>query len=55
MPPGKYTLVAWQEFFEPVRQDIEVKAGGAKVDVTMARFDDRPAEHKIGGACCDAR
>src|ERR1051326_1555716 len=42
VPPGKYTLVAWKEFFEPVRQEIEVKADGAKVDVTMARFEDRP-------------
>jgi plastocyanin len=63
VPPGKYTLVAWKEFFEPVRQEIEVKADGAKVDVTMARSDDRspdpdrdrPAERKVGGACCDAR
>jgi plastocyanin len=55
VPPGKYTLVAWKEFFESVRQEIEVKADGAKVDVTMARFDDRPAERQIGVACCDAR
>jgi len=55
VPPGKYTLVAWKEFFEPVRQEIEVKADGAKVDVTMARFDDLPAERKVGAACCDAR
>ena len=55
VPRGKYTLVAWKEFFEPVRQEIEVNADGAKVDVTMARFEDRPAERKIGGACCDVR
>ncbi len=55
VPPGKYTLVAWKEFFEPVRQEIEVKADGAKVDVTMARFDDRPSDRKVGSACCDAR
>jgi plastocyanin len=55
VPRGKYTLVAWKEFFEPVRQDIEVNADGAKVDVTMARFEDRPDERKIGGACCDVR
>jgi len=64
VPPGKYTLVAWKEFFEPVRQEIEVKADGAKVDVTLACIlDDRPlgpardkpADRKVGAACCDAR
>jgi len=55
VPPGKYTLVVWKEFFEPVRQEIEVKADGAKVDVTMAVFQDRPADRKVGAACCDAR
>ncbi len=55
VPPGKYTLVAWKEFFDPVRQEIEVKADGAKVDVTLARLLDRPADRKVDAACCDAR
>jgi plastocyanin len=55
VPPGKYTLVAWKEFFEPVRQEIEVKADGAKVDVTLARLLESPADRRVGAACCDAR
>ena len=55
VPPGKYTLVAWKEFFEPVRQDIEVKADGAKIDVTLSALLDRPADRTVGAACCDAR
>jgi plastocyanin len=55
VPPGKYTLVAWKEFFDPVRQEIEVKADGAKVDLTLARLLDRPADAVLGAACCDAR
>jgi plastocyanin len=55
VPPGKYTLVAWKEFFEPVRQEVEVKADGAKVDVTLSALLDRPADRTVGAACCDAR
>lgn len=55
VPPGKYTLVAWKEFFDPVRQDIEVKADGAKIDLTLSRLMDRPADRTVGAACCDAR
>ncbi len=55
VPPGKYTLVVWKEFFDPVRQEIEVKADGAKVDVTLAALLDRPADRRVGAACCDAR
>ena len=55
VPPGKYTLVAWKEFFDPVRQDVEVKADGAKVDVTLSALLDRPADRRVGAACCDAR
>jgi plastocyanin len=55
VPPGKYTLVAWKEFFDPVRQDVEVKADGAKVDVTLSALLDRPADRTVGAACCDAR
>jgi len=55
VPPGKYTLVAWKEFFDPVRQEIEVKVDGAKVDVTLARLLESPADRRVGAACCDAR
>ena len=55
VPPGKYTLVAWKEFFDPVRQEIEVKADGAKVDVILSALLDRPADRTVGAACCDAR
>ena len=55
VPPGKYTLVAWKEFFDPVRQDVEVKADGAKVDVTLSALLNRPADRTVGAACCDAR
>ena len=55
VPPGKYTLVAWKEFFEPVRQPVEVKAEGAKVDLTLARHEEAPADRRVGAACCDAR
>ena len=55
VPPGKYTLVAWKEFFDPVRQEIEVKAGATKFDVTVAVLLDRPADRRVGAACCDAR
>jgi plastocyanin len=55
VPPGKYTLVVWKEFFDPVRQEIEVKADGAKVDVTLVLLLERPADLTVGAACCDAR
>lgn len=55
VPAGKYTLVAWKEFFDPVRQEIEVKADGAKVDLTLSLLEDRPADRTVGAACCDAR
>ena len=58
VPPGKYTLVAWKEFFDPVRQEIEVKADGAKVDLTLVRLDGPPPDRAAGArdaACCDAR
>ncbi|RPH47904.1 MAG: hypothetical protein EHM91_05090 [Planctomycetota bacterium] len=55
VPPGKYTLVVWKEFFDPVRRDVEVNADGAKVDVTLSALLDRPADLTVGAACCDAR
>jgi plastocyanin len=55
VPPGKYTLVVWKEFFDPVRRDVEVTAEGATVDVTLSALLDRPADRTVGAACCDAR
>ncbi|HLY08291.1 MAG TPA: plastocyanin/azurin family copper-binding protein [Planctomycetota bacterium] len=55
VPPGKYTLVAWKEYFDPVRVEIEVKADGAKVDLTLSRLLDGPPDTAVGAACCDAR
>jgi plastocyanin len=55
VPAGKYTLVVWKEFFDPVRQDVEVKPDGAKVDVTLSALLDRPADRTVGAACCGAR
>jgi len=55
VPPGKYTLVVWKEFFDPVRQEVDVKSDGAKVDVALTRLLDRPADRSVGAACCDAR
>lgn len=55
VPPGTYVLVAWKEFFDPVRREVEVKADGATVDLTLAAILERPAERVLGAACCDAR
>jgi plastocyanin len=54
VPPGKYSLVAWKEFFEPVRRDVEVKAGGAKVDLSLVCGTDRAAGSR-DESCCGAR
>jgi len=55
VPPGKYTLVAWKEFFDPVRKEITVPGDAKEFDVSLASLQDRPSERKIGAACCDAR
>lgn len=55
VPPGKYTLVAQKEFFEPVRKAIEVSGSGVKVDVTLALSREGPAGRTLDTACCDAR
>jgi plastocyanin len=53
VPAGKHVLVAWKEGFEPVRREIEVGAGGAKVDVRIARAGDVvPAGTAAVGGCC---
>jgi plastocyanin len=53
---GSYTLVAWHEQYEPVRQKVEVKAAGVQVDVTFAQA--APAVERgerVLGCCRDAR
>jgi plastocyanin len=58
VPPGKYTLVAWKEFFDPVRREIEVTGDGAKVDLTLARLSDPSGSGAAGArdaSCCSAR
>src|SRR5579864_9262318 len=37
VPAGSYTLVAWHEQYEPVRQKVEVRGAGVQVDVTFAQ------------------
>lgn len=49
-PPGTYTLVAWHESFEPVRQEVEVTASGAKVDLRFTRAAQAPPATAV--ACC---
>ena len=51
VPPGKYTLVVWKEFFDPVRREIEVKADGAKADVSLA-LSDGTSEPGSVLSCC---
>lgn len=53
VPPGKHVLVAWKEGFEPLRKEIEVGAGGAKVDVLISRAGDvlSPRTAAPGGCC----
>jgi plastocyanin len=57
VPPGKYVLVAWKEFFEPVRTEVEVGAGGATLDVKLAREAGAVPAGVVAtaSACCDAR
>ena len=55
VPPGKYTLVVWKEFFDEVRLPVEVKADGAKVDVSLAKLEERPAGRELVAGCCSAR
>jgi plastocyanin len=54
-PPGRYVLVAWKEFFEPVRTPVEVVSGGAKADVTLSRLADPGPAIPLLSTCCDAR
>ena len=53
VPAGKHVLVAWKEGFDPVRKEIEVGAGGAKVDVRIARAGDvLPSGTAVLEGCC---
>ena len=66
VPAGTYTLVAWHEQYEAVRQKVEVKAPGVQVDVTFAKAasasdpssatatEGRPVERALG-CCASAR
>jgi plastocyanin len=54
VPPGKYVLVAWKEFFDPVRTEVEVGAGGATLDVKLARESAAPAGPLVATAACCA-
>jgi len=55
VPAGKYTLVAWLEGFSEVRKEIEVRAGGAAVDLEFARLEERRAERALAAGCCPVR
>jgi len=54
VPTGTYTLVAWHEQYEAVRQKVEVKTSGAQVDVTFAKAASAsdPSERVLG--CCES-
>jgi plastocyanin len=56
VPPGKYTLVAWKEDFDEVKTEVEVKADGAKVDVTLSWEGGSPGgESAAAPGCCAGR
>ncbi len=55
VPPGKYTLVVWKEFFEPVRRPVEVAADGARVDVRLSRLDPGSDGRTAVAGCCEPR
>jgi plastocyanin len=54
VPPGSYTLAAWAEGFDPVRQPVEVKAGAGPVEIRIAsaRDVDLPPERTATAVCC---
>lgn len=55
VPPGKYTLVAWKEDFDEVRTEVEVKADGAKLDVTLSWEGRGPGGESAALGCCAGR
>lgn len=52
VPPGKYTLVAWKEDYNDARREIEFGAAGLKVDLDIARLEERPADRIPDAGCC---
>jgi plastocyanin len=52
VPVGTYTLVAWHEQFEPVRQKVEVKAAGVQVDVVFAQAASATEQGERVLGCC---
>jgi plastocyanin len=56
VPVGSYTLVAWHEQYEPVRQTVAVPAAGVQVDVTFAQAASaRERGERVLGCCRNAR
>jgi plastocyanin len=55
VPPGRYTLVAWKEGFEPARKEVEVGGKGAAVDLQIARAGDPAPDRTAGPAGCCGR
>jgi plastocyanin len=55
VPPGKYTLVVWKEFFEPVRREVEVKGDGAKADFDLTHQTGPPVGRETVASCCGAQ
>ncbi len=55
VPPGKYTLVVWKEDYGELSRELEVKAEGARIDVEIARVEERPADRDPVAACCSVR
>ncbi|HVR83379.1 MAG TPA: carboxypeptidase regulatory-like domain-containing protein [Planctomycetota bacterium] len=52
VPVGAYTLVAWHEQFEPVRQKVEVKAAGVQVDVMFSQAAPAGERGERALGCC---
>ena len=54
VPAGPYTLVAWHEHFESLREKIEVKSGGVQVDLRFAKAATakEPGERDL--SCCES-
>jgi len=56
VPAGSYTLVAWHEQYEPVRQKVEVHAAGVQIDVTFAQAaPSAEGQERVLGCCGSAR
>ena len=56
VPPGRYTLVAWHDRFEPVRHPVEVKAATpVQVELKFARAGMDDAREVRAASCCGGR